>query len=30
MANNDCPNGGEHEWVIWSGKFRCRKCGTTD
>lgn len=19
----------DHEWVGWSGKTRCRKCGTT-
>ncbi len=22
---NDC----DHEWVGWSGKIRCRKCGAT-
>jgi hypothetical protein len=26
---DECPNGGDHRWVIWSGKFRCSKCGTT-
>ncbi len=19
----------DHEWVLWSGASRCRKCGTT-
>ena len=25
MSSNDC----NHEWVKWSGKRRCRKCGAT-
>ncbi|QRI46115.1 hypothetical protein SEA_WATERMOORE_137 [Streptomyces phage Watermoore] len=24
-----CPKGGKHEWKMWSGKYRCRKCGET-
>jgi hypothetical protein len=28
--NDPCPMGGNHEWVIWSGKLRCRKgCGAS-
>lgn len=28
-AAGQCPMGGNHDWVPWSGKQRCRKCGTT-
>ncbi|MDG4536561.1 hypothetical protein [Streptomyces sp. AV19] len=24
-VNDEC----DHEWVLWSGASRCRKCGTT-
>jgi len=29
LTADSCPAGGEHQFQLWSAKYRCIKCGCT-
>ncbi len=29
ITADNCPAGGEHQFQLWSAKYRCIKCGYT-